>query len=102
MRKLAKKGEVFGNLASLGIGVAVIVVIVIVTFMITAEGRKQIGTIEGTACSSSTSAGCNATNTLNSAVSTIPDFLPIIIICGIGVVLIGMVYMFAKSRSNSY
>jgi len=88
-----KKGEAFQLLISLATSVAVLVVITVVTFLILANGRQQINSIEG-----NETVGYNATITLGQTVSDgIPAFMPIIIFTGIGAVLIGLVYLFKRT-----
>ncbi len=96
-----KKGQVFANISSLAISLAGFAIILIVAFLILAEGRGQIGSIEGFDATNATqcddSLACNSTATLQTALDILPDFTSIIVIAGIGVVLIGLVSVF-RSR----
>jgi hypothetical protein len=99
--KLNKKG-VMQQLGALAVGVAALCIALVVTFLIMAQARTQIGTIEGitvtnaTQCANSTS--CTAVGTLTTAAATIPNWVPLIIIAVIGALLIGLVSMF-RSKS---
>jgi len=98
--KMDKKGQVFDQLAKLGIGVATIAIILVVTFLVIAQAKEQTGTVEGidttnqTQCETSTS--CNATNTLTDAVGTIPGWIPLVIITTVGAILLGLVALFRR------
>lgn len=105
--KLDKKGEVFQMLGGLATGVAVLAIVLTVTFLIMAEGTKQIGTVEGVTCTgnSSTVAGgggtsiaCNATHALQNAVSGIPGWVPIVVVAGVGAALLGLVALFRRGQ----
>lgn len=99
---LHKKGQTFDMMSQLAIGVAGLAIILVVTFLIMAQARTNIGTIEGLDTANATvceqSIACNSTATLQEAVDIIPDFVSIIIIAGIGAALIGIVAMFARRR----
>ena len=88
-----KKGQIFGELGSLAVGVAVLAITLTVTFLILAQGKAQIEVLEGVA--SNTSA-YNATVTLTNAVATIPAWIPLVIIAVIGSVLLGLVALFRR------
>lgn len=97
-KKINKKGEAFAQLAGLATGIAMVAIVLIVTFMIISQGNSQISATEGInyAGNCSASATCNATATLTSAVGTIPGWMPIVVICGISVVLLGIVSVFKR------
>jgi uncharacterized protein (UPF0333 family) len=99
VKKINKKGQVMENLGGLAIGVVVLCIVLTVAFLIMAQGKSILPGIEGVACNSSNSASyaCNATETLQESVQTIPGWVPIIIITGIGAVLISMVMMFRRA-----
>ena len=85
---MKKRGEAFQNLIGLATAVAAVAVILVVTFLIIGTGKDQmtVDTVE-----------YNATQLVNVAVADgIPPFLPIIIIAGIGVVLLGLVALFSR------
>jgi len=85
-----KKGEAFQHLIGLATSIAALVVIMVITFMVLASGKKQISNLDG-----NISTGYNATVSMTTSVGDgIPVFLPIIILAGIGVVLIGLVSLF--------
>lgn len=92
----------FDQLGSLGIGIASLAIVLIVAFLILAQGKTQIGDIEGFTASNATqcatSVACNATNTLTGAIADIPPWIPLIVIASIGAILLGLVAMFAKAR----
>jgi len=85
-----KKGEAFQLLIGLATSVAALAVIMVITFLVLASGKKQIASIDG-----NLSSGYNSTVSMTTSVSDgIPPFLPIIILAGVGVVLIGLVSLF--------
>ena len=98
MKKLNKKGQAFEQLGKLGIGVVTLAIILVVGFMVMSQGKDQIAETDGyTNASACVTAGCNATDTMVGAVGDIPDWVPIIVIVGIGMILIGMVRVFSRS-----
>lgn len=103
--KKANASEVFAKMGGLVVGIAVLAIVLTVTFLIIAEGTSSIGDIEGVVCTgnSSTVAGgggtsiaCNATHTMQTAVATIPGWVPLIVIAVIGSILLGLVAMFKR------
>jgi len=95
--KLSKKGQAFEQLGKLALGVVTLAIILIVGFMVISQGKVQMAEIEGQDnVSNCVSAGCNASDDLTGALDDFPGWIPIVIIVGIGVVLIGMVKMFSK------
>ena len=88
-----KKGEAFQLLVGLATAIAAVAVILVVTFIIIAQGKTQIASVEGENTTS-----WNATASINTSVAEgIPPFLPIIIIAGVGAAVIGTVSLF-KNR----
>lgn len=100
--KIDNKGQVFGNLQALFVGLATIAIITAVVFLILAQSKTQLGSIEGidvtnaTQCASSV--GCNATNTITSSVQDAVNFVPLIVIAAIGAVLLGLVALFRRRQ----
>ncbi len=97
----SKKGQaVFSTLASTAIALVGFAIVLVVGFLIIAEGKSQVGSIEGidqtndTVCQ--TSIACNATNSLSEALSIMPDFASIIVIALVGAALIGIVALFSS------
>ena len=85
-----KKGNAFQLLIGLASSIAAVAVILVVTFIIIGTGKDQIADLDGV-----NSTAWNATNDVNSAVANgIPVFMPIIILAGIGVVLLGLIALF--------
>jgi len=96
--KLNKKGQAFEQLGKLALGVVTLAIILVIGFMVIGQGKDQIAETEGTAdVTTCVSAGCNASDALTGALDDFPSWIPIVIIVGIGVVLIGMVKMFSRS-----
>ena len=95
--KLNKKG-VMAQLGALAVGVAALCIALVVGFLIMAQAKTQVGTIEGititnaTQCAASTA--CTAVGTLQTAAATVPNWVPLVIIAVIGAVLISLVSMF--------
>jgi len=88
-----KKGQVFQNLAALGVGIAGLTITLVITFLIISQGRTQIEGIEGT---QSNSSAYNSTVTLANAVDDIPGWVPLIVIAAIGAILLSMVSLFRR------
>ena len=106
MKLMNNKGQaVFNTIASLAVGIATLGIVMTVTFLIMSAGTEQIGATEGVVCTgnSSTVAGgggtsmaCNSTHLLQSAVGTIPGWVPIIVVAGIGAALLVLVSLFRR------
>lgn len=88
-----KKGS-FGQLVSLVTAVAIMAVVLMATFLVLAQGTSQIEAVEGAGTASS---NYNASVAISSAVADIPDWMPIVIITGIGISLIGLVALFKRT-----
>ena len=79
---------VFDEMGMLGKGIAVLAIVLVVGFLIMTQVKSQIGTIESitvtnaTQCAASTS--CTAVGTLQTALATVPGWVPIIVIVAIG------------------
>lgn len=95
-----KKGQVFANLAALAVGIATLAIVLTVTFIIMSQAKTQIASIEsGTTANMGADNGSiayNATATLQSAVSDIPGWVPLIVIASIGAILLGLVSLFRR------
>ena len=100
MKRMSKKGQVFNQLGQLATGVATLAIILTVAFLVMSEGKDQAGEIENldfnnaTECAQSIT--CNATEELQSATSTIPGWVPLVIIASIGAILLGLVSLFQR------
>lgn len=94
----SKKGQVFGNLAGLAVGIASLAVTLVITFLIISQGRAQEVSLNSIDVANTTTftVGYNATNTLGNAVATIPGWVPLIVIAVIGSVLLGLVALFRQ------
>ena len=121
--KLDKKGQ-FGQLVSLAVGIAGLAIALVVTFLVISQGRENIVSI-GQGCENTsnffnatvnnccaqevgciganltggTSAAFNATQTLGSAVDTIPGWVPLIVVAFVGAILLGLVALFRTNQS---
>jgi len=120
-----KKAQVMDNLAGLGVGIATFAIIITVALLVMSNTKTQLGSMTGGACDNSshlynassaagvccvnttvctgvnggyggTSAAWNSTGTLQNATSTIPGWIPLIVIVAIGAVILGMVAMFRR------
>ena len=96
MITMNKKAQAFEQLGKLAIGVVIVAIVLTVAFMVMSQGKSQIAATEGTTIQNCSSAGCNATDSMVEATGTIPDWIPIIIIVGIGVIMLGMVKLLMK------
>lgn len=87
--KLNKKGQVFEQLAGLGIGIAGLVITLVVVFLILSQ----------TAANTTVAADQNATAAiveLQGAADDIPGWVPLIVIAVIGSILLGLVALFRR------
>lgn len=99
MKMLNKKGyAVFDEVGSVAKGIAAFAIVMVVAFLIIAEGKTQIVSIDGVneSNTSSFTAGYNATVTLQDAMSDVPSWIPIIVVATIGGILLGLVAYFKK------
>ena len=94
--KNSKKGQVFGLLGGLAVGIATLAIVLVVTFLIISQAQTQIISIEGLGggVANTSSIALNATKTLASAVDDVPGWVPLIVIAVIGGALLGLVAMF--------
>jgi len=94
---MSKKGQVFSQLGSLGVGVASLVILLAVVFLIMSQvgtqTAEQAGTTTLAACNST---ACNATTTLITATATIPGWVPLIILVAIGGLILGLISVFGR------
>ena len=91
--KMNKKGVIEG-LQALIVPLVAIGIILAVGFLIMAEAKSQVNTIEGTCNSTDGGYACNGTQATINAIADIPGWLPIIVITVIGALLIGLVAHF--------
>lgn len=100
MKKLGKKG-VIDQLTPMVIALVAVGIVLTVGFLIVAEGKSQIADIDAATIPNmgpgNGSYGYNASMQVESALSDIPGWLPIIVITMIGALLIGLVSFF-KAR----
>jgi len=94
---MKKKAQVFELQAAI-IPLVVVALVITVGFLILAELSSQAVSVEVASGQNGTSGGYafNATKTTQSALDTIPNWLPIIVIVVIGSVIIGLVSKFAQ------
>lgn len=92
MKKLTKKGQI-DALQPLIIALIVIGVVLVVGFLIFAQIKAQVISIDSVneSDTSSWSYGYNATLDVTEATEDIPGWLPIIVVVVIGALLIGLV-----------
>ena len=99
MKHLGDKGQVMQQLGALGIGIATLVVVLAVTFLVLAQTGSQAATLNSEAnLSVCTSQACNSTRVLTSATATIPDWVPLIILIGIGGIVLALVAAFGMRK----
>ena len=85
--KISKRGQVFGNLAGLGVGIATLAITLVVVFLI----LSQTGANTTVAADANASA---AVTTLTGAAEDIPGWVPLVVIAVIGSILLGLVALF--------
>ena len=87
----AKKGQIFGQLAGLGIGIASLAITLVVVFLLLSQ----------TAANTTVAADSNASaaiDTLQEATDDIPGWVPLIVIAVIGSILLGLVALYRQGR----
>ncbi len=98
--KMNKKAQI-QQLQALIIPLIGVGIVLVIGFLIFAQVKQSIQSIEGINSSGQDSEGnfsshaFNSTSKVQDAVSTIPEFLSIIVITVIGIVLLGLVASFA-------
>ena len=110
----SKKAQVFDNLAGLAVGIATFAIIIVVAFLIMANVKTQLQT--SGACANTTdvyaangtcldsgltinrpySLAWNSTNSLQNTTSTVPGWIPLVVIVSIGALILGMIGMFRR------
>jgi len=91
MRKMNNKGQI-DALQPLITALVVIAIVLVVGFLIFAEVKDQVYTIDSlNSTHNESSYGYNATMDVTNAIADIPGWLPIIIVVVIGALLIGLV-----------
>jgi len=95
---MTKKGQIFGQLSALGIGIASLAITIVVVFLILSQARTQMVIADGIDVSdaSTYTTGYNATLTLGEAVGEIPGWVPLIVIASIGAILLSLVAVFRR------
>ena len=96
--KLCKKGQIFNQLGALGIGIASLAITMVVIFLILSQAKTQMVSTDNIDLTNAStfSAGYNGTIVLESAVATIPGWVPLIIIASIGAILLSLVAVFRR------
>jgi len=87
--KMTKKGQIFDQLSGLGVGIAALAITLVVVFLILAQ----------TGANTTVAADSNATaamDTMTSAASEIPGWVPLIVIAVIGAILLSLVAVFRR------
>ncbi len=84
-----KRGQVFDQLAQLGVGIAALAITLVVVFLILSETKAN----------STVAADANATaaiTELQNAADDIPGWVPLVVIAVIGAILLGLVAFFRR------
>ncbi len=95
-----KKGQVFGSLQELAIGIASLVIIFAVVFLLLANTRTQIVEMESISLADNRTwtAAYNGTVELTEAAEDVPGWIPLVVITVIGSVLISLVALFRQGK----
>lgn len=97
--KANKRAEAFAQLGALGIGLATFTITLMVIFLVISQTRSQIISLDGitnTSNATQLTSSYNGTVAMSSAVSGIPDWIPLVIIASIGAILLGLVSLFRR------
>lgn len=85
----SKKGQVFDQLGSLGIGIVTLAITLVVVFLIMSQTKAN----EAVVADGNASA---ALETLTDAAADIPGWVPLVVIAFIGAILLGLVALFRR------
>ena len=89
LRNIGKKGSVFDELGSIGIGLASLAITLVVVFvMLSQTGANTTVSADGNAS--------RAVQTLTESAGTIPEWVPLIVVAFVGALLLSLVYMYVK------
>jgi len=110
-----KKAQVFDNLAGIAVGVVTFAIIMVVCFIIITNTQSQVkGNSQACdnatyaynisnnqcctagACNTGYSLAWNSTGTLQSAASSVPGWIPLVLIIAIGSIILTMIGMFRR------
>ena len=92
-----KKAQVFDNLGGLAVGIATFTIIIIVAILVMANVKTQAQTVSGTVCNATSGdLACNSTTTLMAATTSLPGWVPLVVIVAIGATILGMIGMFGR------
>lgn len=94
-----KNGQAMATMQGLLVALAASVIVMAVMFLIIAQVRTQaiaLDTDYNASNASTWDTAVNATETLQAAAATVPNWFPLIIIAVIGAALIGLVAMFGR------
>jgi len=93
MKKVNKKGNLFGDMGGIATSVAAIAFVIVITFLVLGKTETQMETATGNDCNTTNSAdlGCNATNTMRGDVASIVGWVSLIVIVMIGILVLGLV-----------
>ena len=93
LKMFKNKRGVMDQLSGLGIGIASFAIIIVVTFLVMANVQDQIVSTQGIneSVTGEWTTAYNASQTLQSATATIPDWVPLIIIVAIGALILSLV-----------
>jgi len=116
MKNLNKSGQTFEQLGALAVGIGILAITLVIAFLIMAKGKSTIvnsnpcentsnwwNTTSLSCCVNSTNCAnvnggtnmaYNSTNSLQNATSDVAPWVPIIVICIVGSVILGIVAMF--------
>lgn len=101
---IRRKKGVFDKLIAIGVGIAGFTIAIVVTLLIIAQGADQAADVEGLDYSNVTfceqSGVCNSTNQLADATQDLVSWVPLVVIAMIGVVLLGLVALFAVAGAK--
>lgn len=86
-----KKGQIFSQLAGLGVGIAVLAITLVVVFLLMSQTKAN----------TTVAADANATaaiTTLQGAADDIPGWVPLVVIAVIGAILLSLVALFRRGQ----
>ena len=95
-----RQAQVFARLGELAVGVVTLALVLTIGFLILAQGKSELASIDCTNATLKTCGyGYNGTSAMESAIATIPNWVPLLIIAVIGLVLLGFVGLYRKVTS---
>lgn len=91
-----KKGQVFQTMGGIGVSIVSLALVLVIAFLVVGNTKAQIVTAQSITNTSEGTLAYNSTMQLESAAATIPGWIPLIVLVGIGSVILALVSLFGR------